>query len=472
MATRNNLITGKITKRINVFTDGLPENSENANTSAYGVETGHSVKIPVPKIREGLATDEALRKQSADFTSDQQRQDKALADFKTEYTTKQTEQDGKIAQVEQSISKAHYVPYSGNLDEIPTSEREGKIFHYWGSSADYQRGYFYEWIVGADIVIPPHTRYMLNQEQNEFPKGYYINTATSELRISISKSSDGLYLAPLINIIQIGDIVVEDKSPHNRYSVTAIDGYTLTLSNGYSGTFTRESTSNSQLIYEGYGLSLYYDDSGWNFGIFVEFRNGIGVPTFRGGNFDNQSGFVRLGNNKDTELIIEGEKIWRQVHVDSQFDPSAISADISAEVQRATQAESALSTRIDTKADTSTWSANLKQQIDTDHTALGTLSGYLTSAKQTDINNAISKAHQQNTDTKLANGVVSVESDKVTFSRPVVANEVQAGSAPNAHLLTKKLDSAMLRTYNSFADMVADKANNNIPQGAWCAIIE
>lgn len=171
-------------------------------------------------------------------------------------------------------------------------------------------------------------------------------------------------------------------------------------------------------------------------------------------------------------------------------------AQITAEVQRATQAESALSTRIDGKADASTWSANLKTQIDSDHSTLsglsakwtdillsqidadhqtlGTLNTYLSESKRTSIDGAISKAHTQNTDTMLNNGTLKVESNKISATLPIVSSgDIQGtDTSGTMHLLSKKMDSAMLRTYNSFADMVADKANNNIPVGAWCAIIE
>lgn len=145
------------------------------------------------------------------------------------------------------------------------------------------------------------------------------------------------------------------------------------------------------------------------------------------------------------------------------------------------------------KADASTWSANLKTQIDSDHTTLsglsskwtdilksqidadhttlGTLSGYLTSAKRTSIDDAISKSHTQNTDTMLASGKLKVESNKISATLPIVSSgDIQGTDVSGTmHLLSKKMDSAMFRTYNSFADMVADTQR---PAGCWCAIIE
>lgn len=168
----------------------------------------------------------------------------------------------------------------------------------------------------------------------------------------------------------------------------------------------------------------------------------------------------------------EEEKIeggWKDV-----YDTSTITADISAEVQRATQAESALSTMIDGKADVSKWTDILFSQINADHQTLGTLNTYLSESKRTSIDGAVAKAHTQNTDTMLNNGTLKVESNKISATLPIVSSgDIEGVGTDNKHhLLSKKMDSAMLRTYNSFADMVADKANNNIPQGAWCAIIE
>ncbi|MBQ0154520.1 MAG: collagen-like protein [Bacteroidales bacterium] len=187
----------------------------------------------------------------------------------------------------------------------------------------------------------------------------------------------------------------------------------------------------------------------------------------------------------------ESEKLsdggWKDV-----YDTSTITADISAEVQRATQAESALSTRIDGKADASTWSTNLKNQIDSDHTTLsglsakwtdilysqidadhttlGTLNTYLSTDKQGKIDDAVAKAHQQNTDTQLKDGMLYI--DATTKNIHVKNGVYVAGDVVGTngtHRLSQKLNGNMQCTYDTAEDLIADMAN--IPEGAWCAII-
>ena len=95
------------TDKINKFVQGLNPAKSVLSTDLYGVEAGGSVRLNANMIREGLATSEDLAKAEKDIKAvaddlnthiDEQKerdikQDKALTDFKQEYTTKQTEQD-------------------------------------------------------------------------------------------------------------------------------------------------------------------------------------------------------------------------------------------------------------------------------------------------------------------------------------------------------------------------------------------
>lgn len=404
--------------------------------------------------------------------------DTAISDVADALTAKDTEQDGRISALESKPSPtSQCVPWSGNLDDVPISEREGKIYQNWGDT--YTKGFFYEWAKGGGSISVVQVnnpiygirigRYVINEDRGKI-RSLVLRNGNAYLAI-IWDNEKNLF-SEVLNIIK-GDNI-------SQMTIVNVDENNGKVHTRYSS---------YDIIAELY-LPIY--DDGGNYLLFAQYEDSYVVC-----NTKNLSLFeYTLCLDSDVvnrNFYLTSSYSWKQVHVDSQFDPSAITADISAEVQRATQAESALSTRIDTKADASTWSANLKTQIDSDHstlsglsakwtdilfsqidadhTTLGTLSNYLTQAKQTEINNAIAKSHTQNTDTMLNNGTLKVESNKISATLPIVSSgDIEGVGTDNKHhLLSKKMDSAMLRTYNSFEAMVADTQR---PQGCWCAIIE
>lgn len=444
------------------FEDNIKTNEDNISGHELRLKNVEQNKLESSVFNAYTQTQAATDKAQSDAISELQKHKQVNSDWNATSGVAQILNKPTLAKVATSGSyndlsdkptppspTSQCVPYSADLDGI--SDDLGVAWMN-TSKTDKKFGHLYK----QEIYDVPVNSYHTIHDGVEY---YFIYKYEECNSVSINTYGQDAKLGTILGDIKVGRVGYWYKSgEYNKVKIVEI---------GTDATFGTKLTMDTGDVFyvENQSVSQSYSNSTRNGNVFkclFDYRTGLVRE------WDENLDFVGAYTIPiPWEKITAGTTIggWKDV-----YDTSTISADISAEVQRATQAESALSTRIDTKADTSTWSDILKSQIDADHTALGTLSGYLTSAKQTDINNAISKAHQQNTDTQLASGVVKVESDKVSFTRPVVANEVRAGSSPNAHLLTKKLDASMLRTYTSFDAMVADKAN--IPQGAWCAIIE
>lgn len=298
---------------------------------------------------------------------------------------------------------------------------------------------------------------------------------------------------------EFGHLYKKKPSEGNYEQKTLYINQDIDAINVKAGTYVRIGTA-----YE-WGLMVVYRNYADNKDIFVwcggNFDNGTDIPK----SFDGKikiADYRTVSNASDRqddsywhfvsdwEWHDKGEEKggWEDV-----YDTSTITADITAEVERATTAENELSERIDTKADASTWSNELKQQIDTDHatlsglsakwtdilksqidadhTTLGNINTYLSEAKRTSIDDAIVKAHTQNTDTMLNNGTLKVESNRISSTMPIMSGgDIQGTDTEgNTHLLSKKMNSDMIRTYNSLDEIIAD---TNRPKGCWCAIIE
>ena len=146
-----------------------------------------------------------------------------------------------------------------------------------------------------------------------------------------------------------------------------------------------------------FGLMVVYRRYADNNDIFVwcdgNFGNGTDIPkSFDGkikiadyrtvSNASNRQDDSYWHFVSDWEWHDKGEEKggWEDV-----YDTSTITADITAEVERATAAENELSERIDTKADASTWSNELKQQIDTDSATLSELADVARTGSYNDL---------------------------------------------------------------------------------------
>ena len=364
------------------------------------------------------------------------------------------------------------VPYSDNLDSVTddlsvawmnTNKESREFGHLYKKSEQIviERGYYSVTINGE--VHYPYTKMEL--------VGYYgqrrEDNAPYKNMETYGEPSVGKVVR-LFNVISSSDCV--------GAMITAIETNLVTLDNGYKYSYYKGGNSYNRII-DGNGevryLGLYYYESPASVFLYDELGNYTGkiddCPT------QKLTANVTIGG-------------WEDV-----YDTSTITADITAEVERATAAENELSERIDTKADASTWSNELKQQIDSDHATLsglsakwtdilfsqidadhntlGTLNTYLSEAKRTSIDDAIAKAHTQNTDTMLNNGTLKVESNRISSTMPIVSSgDIQGTDTEgNTHLLSKKMNSDMIRTYNSLDEIIAD---TNRPAGCWCAIIE
>lgn len=367
-------------------------------------------------------------------------------------------------------------PYLKQVDLTTYTGSENEVVEHIGASDVYEHGHVYK---NSTVVIKAGTAYInVTDVAHGVPLGYYILQQGERVNYAVYDFS---VFAPYGDTLAIGGNVWDWNVSKYGEITSYDDGNIYYDIEGTSYVIDRSKMA-PDMKYSGYVYKAVTDGRGISY-----LNREFGAKKVDGVWRVDRGDWEWIVYDSDVplyDITIDGG--WRDV-----YDTSTITADISAEVQRATTAESALGTRIDTKADASTWSVPLKTQIDTDHTTLsglsakwtdilysqidadhttlGTLNTYLSADKQGKIDDAIAKAHQQNTDTQLASGVVKVQNTEVYFSRRVYSIADVWGNS-GADKLSQKLNSSMQRTYATTEDLIADMAN--IPNGAWCAIID
>ena len=329
---------------------------------------------------------------------------------------------GDHVNIDKDVVSAHsFVPEYDSVSKVLPSEN---IFHYIGpDTAAFKHGYFYE--RGQGFVVKAGTNkgniYFQYQTQ-DYLQGTFWDNGESDIELYLYENAmrygdDGNWGDDNVSLVEAGvgdvistgnvDVVVTAVESDGSVRVQGMYGDKLATSHQK---FARKLTTR-QFVSEDGSVVLYYAG-------YMSLR-WIYCPDNM---YKTSQGFVTVasispifGSGTLTHDIVVGSQGWQQLNVQPTADFS----------------------EIDSRLD----------DLETD-------------------------SHKQNTDTMLNNGTLKVESKQISATLPIVSTGDIQGSDTSGmmHLLSKKLDASMLRTYNSFDAMVADKAN--IPQGAWCAIIE
>lgn len=350
---------------------------------------------------------------------------------------------GDHIRIEGEVCTAHsFVPEYDDVSKVLPHER---IFHYTGENTEkFHHGYFYELqLVTKPVIeeltyhIPKGTRYIdVLEDGHGVPMGRYylvenykyiqeLKEQYERMHFSISETSDDRYITNDWSICKEGDKVYDRTNKELLTITQKMDLFEYKLSNGDDIIITgaRGALTDVDAFVGENGNCVYYNQQMSSLlGTDYRIHNNECYAVI---SFFEYNGFELHSAKQDFDYTISvphGEEVWdwQQLNVQpssTPYDPT-----------------------------------ELEKRIEDLET----------------------KSHDQNTDTALASGKLKVESNKISATLPIVSSgDIQGyDTSGTMHLLSKKMDSDMLRTYTSFDVMVSDKQQGKIPQGAWCAIIE
>lgn len=379
--------------------------------------------------------------------------------YKDAQANKDKAQDDRIKALEDKPAPSpisQCVPYTTDLDSV--EDDMGLVWMLQDKTSDKDAHLFRKTDGGEEAVfIPANTYYIKIVENNlGIPAGnYYVDSSLGTIEAPLVYDTTGTYFAPTsLKYLKAGE-KVWDKSG-NYYAITDFDDLKNTLTAESIGTLSFNRTTN-------YTACRFVHADGLASFWFIPYVNSYGYTTWisiglasvetRMPNDNSEEAkkigiwggpafksiFERYGyakqSNEDVTIYLSS-RVWQDV-------TPTDSAQIAAEVQRATAAEQELSNRIDDKADTSKWNDILHSQIE----------------------GAIADSHKQNTDTQLKDGMLFI--DTVTKNIHVKSGVYVAGDVVGingTHRLSQKLNANMVQTFSSIEDLIAGLPD--APEGA------
>lgn len=436
-------------KRINVFTSNLQDSTDIDEAYAYGIDKeGNSVKLPIRKISTHIPTDEAVLSKTEEGIRSQIKIDynekdriislKGIDDrILSQIDAKKFITGGMIENVRlEKTDEGTFIVIAfttaDGTDEVSVNVAD-LIDLYDGANLELSTSY-----AVPSIYTPPTSGMNLDNAIGNLVKKSKIDEARiSALENQSKTESSGKLYAHIIEFTIMGPTVKcrslwidNDPTPFNgnnyQHNVERTKGNILPLTWAYTESDTWRATG---FKFHAYGVYLIYSKDNRRE---LEFKGSGPISDTVIEIADTSStlfGLRQIANideieakegmciqyiGEDTEELkkygiytyLNGE--WIRCAIDEKFDPKYLEDDI-AEIKKKDEEQDKA---IDERLETSVFDTYKTEQAEKDNTQdnnIKALADYLTEEKQAEINEAISKAHTQNTDSKLVKGVQSVE---------------------------------------------------------------